>query len=241
MEHTNFRINTYGVVVVLSQATYTYQARWITWRGIVQMKILIADDHALFRQGMVYILGEMNPECRIVEASTSSQAIQIAKDNPNLALILMDLNMPEMDGIDAMRVIQTKAPTVPVIILTASESLLDMRQALDAGAMGYVPKSVTAAIMTSAIKLVLSGGIYIPSAFVQGNCNTDMKQKSHIKLTPRQTDVLRLLLDGQSNKQAARFLNLSEATVKTHVAAIFKELNVSNRTQAVLVAKRAGF
>ncbi len=205
------------------------------------MKILVADDHALFRQGMTYILNEMDPGSTIVEASTSNQAIQLAKKNPNLALILMDLSMPDMDGIDAMRVIQASVPTVPVIILTASESLMDMKQALDAGAMGYVPKSVTASIMTSAIKLVLSGGIYIPPALVQGSHNTDTNLKTHIKFTPRQTDVLRLLLDGQSNKQAARFLNLSEATVKAHIAAIFKELNVNNRTQAVLAAKRAGY
>ncbi len=205
------------------------------------MKILVADDHALFRQGMTYILNEMDPGSTIVEASTSNQAIQLAKKNPNLALTLMDLSMPDMDGIDAMRVIQASVPTVPVIILTASESLMDMKQALDAGAMGYVPKSVTASIMTSAIKLVLSGGIYIPPALVQGSHNTDTNLKTHIKFTPRQTDVLRLLLDGQSNKQAARFLNLSEATVKAHIAAIFKELNVNNRTQAVLAAKRAGY
>lgn len=205
------------------------------------MKILIVDDHALFRQGMIYILSEMDPEARILEASTSGLAIQIAENNPDLALILMDLSMPDMDGIETMRVIQIKVPTVPVIILTASESLLDMKQALDAGATGYVPKSVTASIMTSAIKLVLSGGIYIPPALVQGSRHNDTVKKNHIRFTPRQTEVLRLLLDGQSNKQAARFLNLSEATVKAHIAAIFKVLNVSNRTQAALAAKRAGF
>ncbi|MDX2506549.1 MAG: response regulator transcription factor [Gammaproteobacteria bacterium] len=205
------------------------------------MKILIADDHALFRQGMIYILSEMNPDVRILQAATSNQAIQIAENDPNLALILMDLWMPDMDGIDAMRVIQIKVPTIPVVILTASESRLDMKQALDAGAMGYVAKSVTASIMTSAIKLVLSGGIYIPPALVNGSRQTGMKESAHIKLTPRQTEVLRLLLDGQSNKQAARFLNLSEATVKAHISAIFKVLNVNNRTQAALAAKRAGF
>ena len=205
------------------------------------MKILIADDHALFRQGMIYILSEMNPDVRILQAATSNQAIQIAENDPNLALILMDLWMPDMDGIDAMRVIQIKVPTIPVVILTASESRLDMKQALDAGAMGYVAKSVTASIMTSAIKLVLSGGIYIPPALVNGSRQTGMKESAHIKLTPRQTEVLRLLLDGQSNKQAARFLNLSEATVKAHISAFFKVLNVNNRTQAALAAKRAGF
>ncbi len=203
------------------------------------MNILIVDDHALFRQGMTYILNEMNPDVITLEASTSKQAIQIAQDDPNLSLILMDLSMPDMDGIDTMRVIQSKVPTIPIVMLTASESLLDMKQALDSGAMGYIAKSVTASIMISAIKLVLSGGIYIPSAMVRVNQNADIDRSQHY-LTPRQTDVLRLLLDGQSNKQAARNLNLSESTVKSHIAAIFKVLNVANRTQAALAAKKAG-
>lgn len=203
------------------------------------MKILIVDDHALFRQGMTYILNEMNPDVSILEASTSDQAIKIAQGDPNISLILMDLSMPDMDGIDAMRVIQTKAPTIPIVMLTASESLLDMKQALDSGAMGYIAKSVTASIMISAIKLVLSGGIYIPPAMVSVK-QSAVQQRTQYQLTPRQTEVLKLLLDGQSNKQAANNLNLSESTVKAHIAAIFKVLNVANRTQAALAAKRAG-
>ena len=189
---------------------------------------------------MTYILGEMDSDARILEASTSSQAIRMAKDNPDLALVLMDLRMPDMDGIDAMRGILAEAPTIPVVMLTASERVSDMRQALDVGAMGYISKSVTSAIMTSAIKLVLSGGIYIPPALVQSSGHTEMRNLTHIELTPRQTEVLRLLVDGQSNKQLARYLKLSEATVKAHISAIFKVLNVSNRTQAALVAKKAG-
>ncbi len=205
------------------------------------MKILIADDHALFRQGMTYILNEMDPDARILQASTSKQAIQLTRKDPNLSLILMDLSMPDMDGIEAMCVIQRNAPSVPVVMLTASERILDMKQALDAGAMGYVAKSVSPSIMTSAIQLVLSGGIYIPPAMVHGRFHSDSNDQTQIKFTPRQAEVLQLLLDGQSNKQAARFLNLSEATVKAHISAIFKVLNVSNRTQAALAAKRAGF
>ncbi len=189
---------------------------------------------------MTYILGEMDPDVSILEASTSSQAISMTKNNPDLALVLMDLRMPDMDGIDAMRAILARWPTIPVVMLTASERVSDMKQALDAGAMGYIAKSVTAAIMTSAIKLVLSGGIYIPLALLQTSRHTDMRDRTHIELTPRQTEVLRLLVDGQSNKQLARYLKLSEATVKAHVSAIFKVLNVSNRTQAALVAKKAG-
>lgn len=204
------------------------------------IKILIADDHALFRQGMAYILYEMDPTTIVLEASTSDQAIQIAKNDTSLSLILMDLKMPDMDGIDAMQVIQIEAPTVPVVILTASERPIDMKQALDAGAMGYVAKSVTASIMTCAIQLVLSGGIYIPPELVQGNRFSTTKDQTKAGLTTRQTEVLQLLLEGQSNKQTARFLDISEATVKAHVAAIFKVLNVNNRTQAVLAAKRAG-
>lgn len=204
------------------------------------MKILITDDHALFRQGVTYMLSEMSPAPEILEASTSKRAIQIARDEPDLALILMDLDMPDMNGIEAMRVIQSEVPTVPIVMLTASERLLDMKQSLDAGAMGYISKNVTAPIMISAINLVLSGGIYIPPELINNSHQLNNTKNIHIKFTPRQIEVLQLLLDGQSNKQAARFLNLSEATIKAHVSAIFKILNVSNRTQAALAAKRAG-
>ncbi|MDX2504292.1 MAG: response regulator transcription factor [Gammaproteobacteria bacterium] len=205
------------------------------------MKILIADDHALFREGLTYILSEMNKDVRVLNAATSNQAIKIAENEHDLALILMDLCMPDMDGIAAIRVIQLKAATVPIVMLTASESLHDMKQSLDAGAMGYIAKSSSASIMTSAIKLVLSGGIYIPPAMVHGHCQSGSHTQTQIKFTPRQAEVLRLLLDGQSNKQAALYLNLSEATVKAHISAIFKVLRVSNRTQAALAAKRAGY
>lgn len=204
------------------------------------MKILIADDHALFRQGMIYILGEMDQETEVLQASTSRQAIQLARDNQDLALILMDLRMPDMDGVDAMRVILNSVSTVPVVILTASERLADMKQALDAGAMGYVAKSVAPAIMISALQLVLSGGLYIPPALVQCGEHTDLSGLARSRLTPRQTEVLCLLVDGQANKEIARYLKLSEATVKAHISSIFKVLNVSNRTQAALLAKKAG-
>lgn len=204
------------------------------------MKILIADDHALFRQGMIYILGEMDQETEVLQAPTSRQAIQLARDNPDLALILMDLRMPDMDGVDAMRVILNSVSTVPVVILTASERLADMKQALDAGAMGYVAKSVAPAIMIRALQLVLSGGLYIPPALMQYGEHTDLSGLARSRLTPRQTEVLCLLVDGQANKEIARYLKLSEATVKAHISSIFKVLNVSNRTQAALVAKKAG-
>ncbi len=204
------------------------------------MKILIADDHALFRQGMVYILAEMNQDVEILQASTSRQAIQLVEENSDLALVLMDLRMPDMDGIDAMRIISSRVATMPVVMLTASERLADMKQALDAGAMGYIAKSVLPKIMMSAIQLVLSGGVYIPPALVQNGGQMEMAAYSQVKLTPRQTEVLRLLVDGQSNKEIARNLKLSEATVKAHISSIFKVLNVSNRTQAALVAKKSG-
>ncbi len=204
------------------------------------MKILIADDHALFRQGMIYILENMDQKVETLEASTSGKAIQLAKEHPDITLALMDLRMPDMDGLDAMRLILNSVPTVPVVILTASERLTDMKQALDAGAMGYIAKSVAPAIMVGAIQLVLSGGIYIPPELMQHSRQVNMPGLSGIKLTPRQIEVLRLLVDGMANKEIARTLRLSEATVKAHVSSIFKVLDVSNRTQAALAAKKIG-
>lgn len=202
------------------------------------LKFLLVDDHALFREGMKYMLSEMEEDALILEANTSRKAIEIAKNRPDINLILMDLNMPDMDGISAMKEILLTTPTVLIVILTASERLSDMRTSLQGGAMGYLAKSVSPDIMSSALRLVLSGGLYIPPALITQTGLSNTTVNTGATLTPRQTEVVRLIADGQSNKQIAHFLSLSEATVKVHISAIFKTLNVNNRTQAANAAKK---
>lgn len=202
------------------------------------MKFLLVDDHALFREGMKYMLNEMEKNALILEAATSRKAIEIAENTPDINLILMDLRMPDMDGVSAMKEILMTSPAVLIVILTASERLSDMRMSLQGGAMGYIAKSVSPDIMTCALRLVLSGGLYIPPTLITETGQSCATENTGIALTPRQTEVLKLIVEGQSNKQIAYLLKLSEATVKAHISAIFKTLNVNNRTQAASIAKK---
>ncbi len=202
------------------------------------MKFLLVDDHALFREGMKYMLNEMEKNVLILEAATSKKAIEIAENTPDINLILMDLRMPDMDGVSAMKEILMTSPAALIVVLTASERLSDMRMSLQGGAMGYIAKSVSPDIMASALRLVLSGGIYIPPTLITETGHACTTENTGIALTPRQTEVIKLIVEGQSNKQIAYLLKLSEATVKAHISAIFKSLNVNNRTQAASIAKK---
>jgi DNA-binding NarL/FixJ family response regulator len=127
---------------------------------------------------------------------------------------------------------------LPIVVLSGSEDRADMRRALNRGAMGFIPKSATAPVMLSALRLVLAGGVYVPPAMVESSGSAD--DCAQRVLTPRQIDVLARVIEGQQNKAIAAALGLSEATVKAHVTALFKTLNVRNRTQAARAAERLG-
>lgn len=206
------------------------------------MKILIADDHALFREGLRQIVQPLAEEADILEAHDWQTALAHVAQEPDMALALMDLGMPGMEAFTGLKTFLDRAETVPVVVISASESVLDMKRALDAGAMGYVAKSEARPVMLSALRLVLSGGIYVPPRLVQSPLSnqSDRDSTQPFGLTPRQFEVLNALVQGKSNKQIARDLNLSGATVKAHVGAIFKTLNVNNRLQAIRMAENVG-
>lgn len=211
------------------------------------MRILLADDHSLFREGLLHVLKELGTEPDVVQAADYPGAIETAERNPDLDLALLDLNMPGMDGLTGVRTFRNKFPLLPVIVLSASESPDDVKHALDSGVLGYIPKSSTAPVMLSAIKLVLAGGVYLPSLLlghegVVGDHALSRapaeSQKSNTRgLTERQLQVLALLAEGKPNKLIARTLDITEGTVKIHLAAIFQALGVRNRTEAVIVAQ----
>lgn len=209
------------------------------------MKILVADDHILFREGLRYVLARLSDDkAEILEARDGAEALDLVGVHPDLDLILLDLAMPGMDGFAGLRALRARVPSVPVVILSGSEEPIDIRWALDGGAMGFIPKSSTSEIMLSALRLVLSGGVYLPPAFLQGprpghgSVGRATPTLQSLSLTPRQHDVLRLLGQGKSNKEIARTLALAEGTVKLHVSAILKALDAGNRTQAVVAAAR---
>lgn len=206
------------------------------------MHILLIDDHILFREALLYILKQLDPEAVISEATTSQEAVRIVKYYPDLDLILLDLALPGWDGLAVLPELRRMAPTAPLVVLSASENPVDIRQALEEGAAGYIPKSCGSQEMITALRLVLAGRIYLPAALLESLEAPPLPAETfkHAELTPRQLEVLHLMGQGLSNKWIGRRLNVAEGTVKLHVAAILRSLNTANRTQAVIEASRRG-
>lgn len=209
------------------------------------MKILIGDDHLLFREGLRRLLEQLHAEASFVEAGTFGEVIGHCNDGERFDVVLMDLHMPGWPGFDGLREVRDLQPGTPVVVISASESLSDIRGALDAGATGYIPKSSSVKVMMGALNLVFSGGIYVPPGAITYGGDTAPRRRATepgadrggtYGLTQRQREVLDCLRAGKSNKQIAYELGLSEGTVKIHVTAIFKSLGVKNRTQAVIAA-----
>ena len=205
------------------------------------MKMLIVDDHALFREGLSHVLNELEEQVDILHASNYDSAFQQVSENPDLDLVLLDLNMPGKDGFSALDTFSKDYPAMPIVILSASIQRSNIQRALDAGAMGYIPKDTTSSVMLNALRLILSGGVYVPPSMAQqSNDETNLNSGSAHNLTPRQLEVLTMVVQGNSNKVIAARLELAEATVKMHVTAILRTLGVTNRTQAAMAAEKLG-
>jgi DNA-binding NarL/FixJ family response regulator len=212
------------------------------------MRILIGDDHLLFREGLRRLLEQLSADATFMDASTFDEALKLVQNHDEVFdLILIDLQMPGWPGFSGLEQVCTTACDTPVVVVSASESQSDVRNSLDAGAAGFIPKSSSVKIMLSALNLVFSGGIYLPPSAIHADVAAKANPVSHDidhssdrgtghQLTHRQWEVLNCLREGKSNKQIAYELGLSEGTVKIHVTAIFKSLGVKNRTQAVIVA-----
>jgi two-component system, NarL family, nitrate/nitrite response regulator NarL len=200
------------------------------------VKLLIVDDHPLFRDGLAALLRQASADTVVVQASSTEEALQLV-DEQIVDAVFMDLVMPGLCGEAAVREFARRHPDLPVIVLSSSESASDVRRVLNAGASGYIPKSATAQTVVSALQLVLSGNIYVPPLLVTSAARAADHgghdgPRTVAQLTERQVDVLKYLRDGLSNKEISANLGIAEKTVKVHIAAIFKTLNVVNRTQA---------
>lgn len=205
------------------------------------IKILLADDHALFRDGLRQVLVSFDPDIRVVEAADYPEAIAKAGTERNLSLALIDLAMPGMERFAGLAALCDRLQDVPVVVVSANESNNDVRQAMGCGASGYIPKALDSHIIRTALEKVLAGGTYLPPSMVGWEKDEPIKEISPPpRLTPRQRDVLGFIAQGFSNKKIATELNLAEGTVKLHVAALLKALGVNNRTEAVFEATAAG-
>ena len=211
------------------------------------MKILVIDDHPLLREAVREVLKQLDASIKVVEASDCDAALAVAEREPELDLILLDIQMPGRSGLDALSDLREKHPEVPVVVLSGSELPGDVMRALDGGAMGFIPKSQPSRVMINALRLVLAGGVYLPpeilnqSIFPPGMAPAEKPRTSEdIGLTGRQSEVLALLVQGKPNKLICRELGLAEGTVKIHISGILKALGVNNRTQAVIAVGQLG-
>jgi DNA-binding NarL/FixJ family response regulator len=203
------------------------------------IRILITDDHSVVRQGLRMFL-ELDPELEIVgEAANGAEAIAMAKElQPDV--VLMDLLMPVMDGITAISTIRKDLPGIEVVALTSVLEDASVVGAVRAGAIGYLLKDTNADELRRAVKAAAGGQVQLSPEAATRLMREVRAPEGPEPLTERETDVLRLLADGQANKEIARNLSIGEKTVKTHVSNILAKLSVQSRTQAVLQAMRSG-
>ena len=212
------------------------------------MKILIVDDHALVRRGMSYVVRECFPDADVEEAASANEAIALM-DNKGVDIALVDVRMPDFDGLELLRSLKERWPDVPVIMLSTYDQALYVKRALADGAAGYMLKDATPDDLGQAIRVALSGsGNVLSPRVIQNlfeendNSENDGPHGRHpeFSLTHRERDILGLLAEGRSNRDIAQHLYLSEKTVKAHLAAIFRKLGVANRTQAAMAAVSMG-
>ncbi|RLL53534.1 DNA-binding response regulator [Mariprofundus sp. EBB-1] len=206
------------------------------------MHILLIDDHALFRSGMSAALTALGEDIAMSEAGSIDAASTIIESShKNIDLVLLDYELPDGDGIGLLKHITRQYPDMPVAMLSAFEDTKLMKLALEAGALGYIPKRTSTSVILSAIQLILSGGTYIPpkllpSMNIFNNRTTSQAEQGSEHFTQRQQEVLKLIINGLANKEIAWQLNISESTVKVHVSAILKIKGMHSRKQLIASA-----
>lgn len=219
------------------------------------MHILLIDDHTLFREALLHIIKQFDDTAVVIEAATAKEAMHLAAHYQDLDLILLDLALPDRDGLSVLPELRGLAPAIPLVVLSASENPADVQCALQAGAAGYIVKSCSSHELITALRLVLAGDVYIPPTLLAALASlpsastplasvqipsVGVEEGGEGRLTSRQMEVLRLMGQGLSNKSIGKRLDLAEGTVKLHVTAILRALKAGNRTQAVIEASRQG-
>ena len=215
------------------------------------MQIIVADDHNLVREGLKPFLHELGDDVQVLDAGSLDEAIARAESAESLRLVLLDLRMPGMNGLAGIEVFHRRFPTVPVVILTGHINRDDVMAAVRIGASGYIPKTISGISLTNALRLVLSGEKFLPAFML-----TDEPEEPTVAdaprvasgkptpldtLSPREREILAQLIEGRTNKDIARRLDLQEITIKIHLRNVYRKIGAVNRAQAVRIAMSAGW
>ncbi len=206
------------------------------------MAVLLVDDHAMFREALVMALGHAVPGLAIHSAANGQEALEVLEQHASIQHVIMDFYLPDMAGADLLKRLRQRRARLRILVLSASQDPEDMRQAMEAGAQGFLNKSASCQELAAALNAVNdaaapSSRVVSAAAPAVGALDDAALLRA---LTPRQSEVLRLMCEGLRNKEISERLNMTEKTVKTHVSAILGTLGVLNRTQATLVARRGG-
>lgn len=205
-------------------------------------KIIVADDHPLFRDALTAALNALLDSLEFLHAGTLDETIALLDQNKDIDLVLLDLHMPGSEDFYGVIRISEDFPEVPVAVVSASDSATVVSKVMAFGARGFIPKTTPSAVTANAIKAMLGGSTWLPENMRDNLIKVEREDidiaSRMAELTPKQFQVLKHLQGGMLNKQIAFDLNITEATVKAHISAIFKKLEVNNRTQAVLVAEK---
>jgi DNA-binding NarL/FixJ family response regulator len=216
----------------------------------MKIKVLMVDDHALFRDGMRYVLQQLADEVEVIDSGDFLDGMAQAASNPDIDLALLDLHMPGSDGVKSVRAFHESNPCIPLVVVSGSDQREDIERVMEYGAMGFISKMSSSKIMLSALRMVLDGGVYLPPQLLQQammgldqGVITDRRSDRANKngLTTRQMQTLQFLAEGLSNKEISQKMNLAEGTVKIHTAAVYQALRVNSRLEAVSTARRLGF
>ncbi|MDE1461966.1 response regulator transcription factor [Spartinivicinus poritis] len=209
---------------------------------ITPYTIAIADDHPLFRSALKQALSQGFPEAKLLEADSMLSLQTLVRQCQNLDLILLDLMMPGADGLSGLIYLRSHHPAIPIAVVSASEDHSVIQQVMNQGAAGFIPKSAPLPLINKALTCIFNGEIWLPEQYTNQPTNTNPELHNLTdklaSLTPQQYRVLIMMTEGLLNKQIAFDLGVSEATIKAHATAIFKKLNVRNRTQAVILMKQ---